>query len=84
MRRRLLGQVLQDAVHLAVHRQVRFLDLVVQVHQLARLDEHRCPAGGHVVHDPGNFALPLDLDRQDVAVLTLREVLLLQQAGVPR
>ncbi len=36
------------------------------------------------MHDPGHLALPLDLDRQDIAVLTLREVLLLQQVGEAR
>ncbi len=57
----------EDAFDLVFLAALEHLDLVVDFHDLLRLDEHGCTGGRGIVHQTGHIAAVLHLDRHNEA-----------------
>ncbi len=69
-------------MHFPIDLAIGHLDRVVEIDQLARFQKDSGAAGGDVVNDAGNAALHVDLDRHDIAALTLGKILFLKDLRI--
>ena len=74
-------QLREDALDLVFLAALEHLNLVVDFHDLLRLDEHGCTGGRGIMHQTGHIAAVLHLDRHNEAAVSLGDNILLQVLG---
>ena len=74
-------QFRENALDLVFLAAFEHLNLVVDFHDLLRLDEHGCTGGRGIVHQTGHIAAVLHLDRHNEAAVSLGDDILLQVLG---
>ena len=75
------GQLRENALDLVFLAALKHLNLVVDLHDLLRLDEHSRAGGRGIVHQTGHIAAVLHLDRHNEAAVSLGDDGLLQVLG---
>ena len=67
-------EVLKNPPHFPLHRKIGFLDVIIEIHEVARFDEHRGAARRHIVHDARHVTFAFGFDGQHIAILALGEI----------